>query len=44
MVGKYNDGIPDGSRAADKSYQWLIPRIEEWKKDGKIDKVDISDD
>ena len=41
-AGKYNNGIPTGSRAADKSYQWLVPRIEEWKKEGKIDKVNRS--
>jgi aryl-alcohol dehydrogenase-like predicted oxidoreductase len=39
LTGKYNGGIPAGSRAADQSYQWLVPRIEEWRKEGKIDKV-----
>ncbi|CAM9833606.1 unnamed protein product [Ectocarpus fasciculatus] len=39
LTGKYNKGIPTGSRAADKSYQWLVPTIETWRKEGKIDKV-----
>lgn len=38
-VGKYNEDIPDGSRASSEGYKWLIPRIESWRKEGKIDKV-----
>ena len=39
LTGKYNDGIPDDSRAAQKGYEWLLPMLEEWKESGKLDKV-----
>jgi len=39
LTGKYNDGIPEGSRLATKGYEWLVTRLEEWKQSGKIDKV-----
>jgi len=28
LTGKYNDGIPDGSRLSLKNYQWLRPQLE----------------
>mmetsp|Transcript_16105 Transcript_16105/g.20636 ORF Transcript_16105/g.20636 Transcript_16105/m.20636 type:complete len:281 (-) Transcript_16105:434-1276(-) len=39
LTGKYNDEIPEGSRLTQKGYEWLLPRLEQWKKDGSIDKV-----
>jgi voltage-dependent potassium channel beta subunit len=39
LTGKYNDSIPDGSRAADPSYAWLQAKLTEWHADGKIAKV-----
>lgn len=39
LTGKYNDGIPAGSRGDSEKYSWLKARLEEWHKDGKIDKV-----
>ena len=39
LTGKYNNEIPAGSRADTGTYPWLKQRIEEWRKDGKIDKV-----
>ena len=28
LTGKYNDGIPDGSRLSLANYQWLRPELE----------------
>ena len=39
LTGKYNNEIPAGSRADTGTYPWLKQRIEEWRKEGKIDKV-----
>jgi voltage-dependent potassium channel beta subunit len=39
LTGKYNDGIPADSRAAQKGYEWLKSLIEGWKDSGKLDKV-----
>jgi aryl-alcohol dehydrogenase-like predicted oxidoreductase len=39
LTGKYNDVIPDGSRAANTGYAWLQKQISDWQADGKIDKV-----
>jgi len=39
LTGKYNDGIPAGSRLASPSYKWLAVRLESWKKEGKIHKI-----
>lgn len=36
LSGKYNDGIPEGSRFAIEGFDWLKDR---WIKDGFIDKV-----
>lgn len=40
LTGKYNDGtIPEGSRASQKGYGWLEGVVQQWKKEGKLDKV-----
>jgi voltage-dependent potassium channel beta subunit len=39
LTGKYNDGIPEGSRATQVGYQYLQGTVEKWKEEGKIDKV-----
>jgi len=36
LSGKYNDGIPEGSRFALEGFDWLKDR---WIKDGTVDKV-----
>lgn len=39
LTGKYNDGIPEGSRVSQKGYEWLQSILEEWKESGKLDRV-----
>jgi len=39
LTGKYNTGIPEGSRASDSGYSWLQGVISKWREEGKIDKV-----
>ena len=39
LTGKYNDDIPEGSRASASQYAWLKKVIADWKADGKIEKV-----
>lgn len=39
LTGKYNDGIPADSRAAQEGYGWLKSILQEWKDSGKLDKV-----
>jgi voltage-dependent potassium channel beta subunit len=39
LTGKYNDGIPEGSRAALDSYQWIRKQIESEDGQAKIAKV-----
>ena len=39
LTGKYNEDVPEGSRAAHEQYAWLKTRLDEWRRDGKIDKV-----
>lgn len=39
LTGKYNDGIPDGSRATVEVYSWLKEELEERKRNGEIDIV-----
>lgn len=39
LTGKYNDGIPDGSRLSLENYAFLRQKLETWKKDGTLDKV-----
>lgn len=39
LTGKYNDTIPEGTRLATKGYEWLQKRLQQWHKEGKIQKV-----
>merc|ERR1712079_305311 len=39
LTGKYNNGIPDGSRLSLEQYGFLRDKLETWKKDGTLDKV-----
>ena len=39
LTGKYNDGIPEGSRADLAGYEWLRPRFEGDEPERKIAKV-----
>jgi voltage-dependent potassium channel beta subunit len=39
LTGKYNDGIPDGSRLSLEQYKWLKDRMEHEGWDEKIEKV-----
>uniref|UniRef100_A0A7S3LB24 NADP-dependent oxidoreductase domain-containing protein n=1 Tax=Amphora coffeiformis TaxID=265554 RepID=A0A7S3LB24_9STRA len=39
LTGKYNDGVPEGSRVTQKGYEWLHAIIDQWKKEGNLDKV-----
>ncbi len=39
LTGKYNDGIPDGSRLTLKNYQWLRPLLESEEGRRNLEKV-----
>jgi voltage-dependent potassium channel beta subunit len=39
LTGKYNDGIPEGTRSTVEGYEWLSPRFEGGDVAQKIDKV-----
>lgn len=39
LTGKYNDGVPEGSRMSLDNYQWLRPQIESEEGRRKIEKV-----
>jgi voltage-dependent potassium channel beta subunit len=39
LTGKYNDGIPDGSRMALESYSWLAKRLETDEGKAQIEKT-----
>jgi voltage-dependent potassium channel beta subunit len=39
LTGKYNDGIPGGTRAGLPDYEWLRKELESAETRGKIDKV-----
>jgi len=39
LTGKYNDGVPDGSRLSLPNYQWLRPQLESDEGRDKIGKV-----
>jgi voltage-dependent potassium channel beta subunit len=39
LTGKYNAGIPDGSRLSLKNYQWLKPQLESDEGRLKVEKV-----
>lgn len=39
LTGKYNDGIPQGSRASMPAYGFIGSSIEKWRSEGKFDIV-----
>lgn len=39
LTGKYNDGVPEGSRLAQSGFEWLAARLKAWQEGGQIDKV-----
>jgi len=39
LTGKYNKDIPEGSRLTQPGYEWLIAKLDTWKKDGTLEKV-----
>lgn len=39
LTGKYNEGIPEGSRLSTKGYGFLRTKLETWQKDGTLEKV-----
>lgn len=39
LTGKYNTTVPEGSRLKQKGYEWLQARLEKWRKNGNIDKI-----
>ena len=39
LTGKYNTEVPEGSRLKQKGYEWLEKRLEEWRKNGNIEKI-----
>jgi voltage-dependent potassium channel beta subunit len=45
LTGKYNDGIPEGSRASIKKYDWLVEKMTNKELLAKVKKLsDIADD
>ena len=41
LTGKYNDGIPEGSRLSLENYQWLRPELESDAGQAKVQKVKL---
>ncbi len=41
LTGKYNDGIPEGSRMSLPNYQWLRPELESEAGKQKVEKVKL---
>ncbi|MEN0065326.1 MAG: aldo/keto reductase [Myxococcota bacterium] len=39
LTGKYNDGVPEGSRLAQKGYEFLAKLLEQHRASGTLDKV-----
>jgi voltage-dependent potassium channel beta subunit len=39
LTGKYNDGIPEGSRLSLPNYQWLLPELQSEAGQAKVAKV-----
>ena len=39
LTGKYNNGIPKGSRMTQKGYEWLQERLKQQAADGTLEKV-----
>lgn len=41
LTGKYNDGIPDGSRMSLPNYKWLLPELQSEAGRQKVEKVKL---
>ena len=41
LTGKYNDGIPDGSRMSLPDYKWLLPELQSEAGGQKVEKVKL---
>jgi len=41
LTGKYNEGIPEGSRLSLENYQWLLPQLQSDEGRRKIEKVKL---
>ena len=41
LTGKYNDGIPEGSRMAQAGYDWLIDILEKHRASGMLDNIRV---
>ncbi len=39
LTGKYNDGIPEGSRLTQAGYEWLVGMLDAHKAKGTIEKI-----
>ena len=39
LTGKYNDGIPEGSRMTQPGYEWLQARLDAHRNSGVIERV-----
>lgn len=39
LTGKYNEGIPEDSRAKQEGYSWMEDTIQKWQQEGKLEKV-----
>jgi voltage-dependent potassium channel beta subunit len=39
LTGKYNNGIPEGSRMTQKGYEWLKGFLKQYQADGTLEKV-----
>jgi aryl-alcohol dehydrogenase-like predicted oxidoreductase len=39
LTGKYNEGIPEDSRAKQDGYSWIESTIQKWQEEGKLEKV-----
>lgn len=39
LTGKYNAGVPEGSRMTQKGYEWLARTLEQRRADGTLDRV-----
>ncbi|MEE2787108.1 MAG: aldo/keto reductase [Myxococcota bacterium] len=39
LTGKYNDGIPQGSRLTQPGYEWLVTRLEQQRQNGTLERV-----
>lgn len=39
LTGKYNDSVPEGSRATMEIYSWMSEKLAQARKDGHIDRI-----